>query len=77
VPRGYEGATFESNWSLLLARAVSVSKALAASGYDGAFYVLSVGDSRYRHLSAQLSEFRRNALSCRVDIIIYSTAGVL
>jgi len=58
-------------------RAVSVSKALMASRYDGAFYILGVGDSRYRHLSAQFSEPCENALSCRVDIIIYSTAGVL
>lgn len=76
-PNGNEGATFESNWSLSLARAVSVSKALTASGYDGAFYVLGVGDSRYRHLSERLSDSRRNALSRRVDIIIYATAGVI
>ena len=76
-PSGKEGATFESNWSLSLSRAVSVSDALKASGYDGEFYVLGVGDSRYPHLSRRLSEARREALSRRVDIIIYSTAEAL
>lgn len=76
-PSSQEGVTFESNWSLSLSRAVSVANVLKDSGYDGEFYVLGVGDSRYRHLSSRLSETRRVALSRRVDIIIYSTTGAL
>ena len=76
-PSRKEGATFESNWSLSLSRAVSVANVFKDSGYDGEFYVLGVGDSRYSHLSARLSETRREALSRRVDIIIYSTTEAL
>jgi chemotaxis protein MotB len=69
--------TLKAAWELSLARALGVAKVFRDSGYSGEFHVLGVGDSRYKHLSAQIPESQRQALARRVDIVVYPTTRSL
>ena len=64
-----------SPWQLSLARAVSVASELERIGYQRKVTMLGLGDSRSRHLSADLPEHRRHELARRVDLVIHPTEG--
>ena len=65
---------FDSNWSLSLARALTVSQALEGAGYPGRLTAVGLADSGYRHLDTALSEERRYELARRVDLVILPDA---
>jgi chemotaxis protein MotB len=74
---GDEDGAAKAAWELSLARALGVAKVFRDSGYSGEFQVLGVGDSCYKHLSMQIPDAQRKALSRRVDIVVYSTTSSL
>lgn len=69
-----EGSPFPDNWSLSLARAVSVAKALDAAGYAGQFTILGLADSVYRHIDREIPEAQRFELAQRVDLVLVPEA---
>lgn len=69
-PNPVGGSGFSSNWELSLDRALSVSRALAAAGYDLPVRPHGLSSSRFGELSEDLSMEERYALARRVDIVI-------
>lgn len=65
---------FVSTWSLSLARATSVARELARSGYGRTLEIMGLGDAQFRHLDAALSEAQRVRRANRVDIVIHQQA---
>ena len=63
-----------TNWSLSLARAVSVAGLLQRSCYSGQIVALGYGDSRFEELPSSLPEARRRELARRVDIFVHESA---
>lgn len=70
-----EGAAFNSNWHLSLARAAHVAGVLDNTGYQKPILVRGMSSARYRELSEDLPEDERLSLSRRVDIVILDTTG--
>lgn len=72
---GRDGARYDTNWGLSLARAVIVARTISDAGYTGRLTALGLGASRYRHLDSRLSEIERYRLANRIDIVILPEAG--
>ncbi|RED52466.1 OmpA/MotB family protein [Aestuariispira insulae] len=74
-PLPVSNKSYQSNWELSLARALSVADYLKESGYPGELTVFGMANGQYRYLNPNLSEERRYELARRVDIVIYPDAG--
>lgn len=74
-PEPPRSEAFDTNWSLSLARALTVSNALNAAGYPGKLTAVGRADSQYKHLDTALSETARYRLARRVDLVILPDAG--
>ena len=74
-PLPVSNQSYQSNWELSLARALSVADYLKESGYPGEFTVFGMANGQYRFLNPDLPEERRYELARRVDVVIYPDAG--
>ena len=68
-------AKYENNWSLSLARAMSVANELAKSGYTYPIRVFGMADSRFNELANVKDKDRKYALARRVDIVVREAEG--
>lgn len=75
-PRPFRGAgAYASNWALSLARADTVARTLAATGYTGRPTIEGQGDSRFYQVAPNLPLTTRYALARRVDVVILPERG--
>lgn len=66
-----KNSRWNSNWSLSLARALSVAGTLTDAGFRRDLSVLGLADTEYDKIPATLSQEERYARSRRVDIVIH------
>lgn len=64
-----------SPWHLSLARAVAVANELKRLGYQQNVTMLGLGQSRFKHLDANIPLERRRELARRVDVVVHPTQG--
>lgn len=74
-PAPISGGAYASNWELSLARAMSVSGSLSASGYQRDITARGLSSARYDELDPALTEEKRLSLSRRVDIVVMEDDG--
>ncbi|TNE38966.1 MAG: chemotaxis protein MotB [Alphaproteobacteria bacterium] len=68
-------AKFRNNWSLSVARALSVANELKQAGYGFPIRVFGMADSRFGELATVLDKDRKYALARRVDIVVQEASG--
>lgn len=73
-PRPINNATYPSNWELSMARAMSVARAIRATGYPHMMDIYGHGSARHGEL-ASLPAPQREALARRVDIVVRETVA--
>jgi chemotaxis protein MotB len=68
-------AKYKSNWSLSVARALSVANALKNSGYFYSIRAYGMADSRFNELSEVSDKDEKYSLARRVDIVVQEAAA--
>ncbi len=68
-------AKYKNNWSLSVARAVTVANELKNSGYSYPIRAFGMADSRFNELADVPDKKQKYALARRVDIVVQEAAG--